>query len=399
MFKLKIAIINLLTGKFMISVHVIGNFVIPTDPQYEIDTNNIKIIKYCQLFIEIGYTVHFYGANGCQLYVDHTYYHPVISLSEYDEVKVATNNFTDPEYFMAISMKYDIIKNKLKNIFVSNTRNLLEQNYKTGDFVLHFSQSYPYQDMINIKMSHYEKWDMYEYVSFETLAYMHYEKSKIPNNCLKVSEVISPWFDSNDYIFDPYNKYVTPTYLFMGKCHMHKGIHSFIEISKHYLQYNFIIAGSTINYDHNTGLMNIGRIRGNEDNYIDLSILPNVKYVGLVDRITKRELLSRSTALIQPTYYFEPCGWNVIEAMISGTPVLVPHFGGFIDTVIEGVTGYLNKPTEWIPNIEKVRSLRPIDCLVHVVNNFSRDKTVKSLKNFFKNVKVMSNKSLYNTIL
>jgi hypothetical protein len=30
----------------MISLHVIGNFPFPIDPQYEIDSHNIKIIKY-----------------------------------------------------------------------------------------------------------------------------------------------------------------------------------------------------------------------------------------------------------------------------------------------------------------------------------------------------------------
>lgn len=371
----------------MISLHVIGSYPVPTDPQYEIDAHNIKIIKYTHLLTEMGYVVHFYGANGCQQHVSHTYYHPVISLNDYDEAKDLTDNFTNPEYLMIGSERLTNVKSKIEKIFATNTYNLLQQNYKKGDLVLHFFQCYNYAGMINVRMSHGGgDWNMYEYVSFETIAYMEHEMRRIPNNNLKIVDTIHPWFDPNNFIYDPSNKYKTPTYLFLARCHVAKGIHFFIEYSKHYLQYNFIIAGGTLDYDPETGIMNIGRLNTPEDQYINLSIYPNVEYIGPVMGHAKKELLSRVTALIQPTVYFEPCGWNAIEAMASGTPVLVPHFGGFLDTVLNGITGYLNKPDNWIPNIERVRQIKPIDCLMHVVTNFNRDETIKSVDKFFKSI-------------
>lgn len=369
----------------MIALHVIGSYLVPTNPDYEIDAHNIKIIKYCKVLVEMGYVLHFYGANGCQEHVYHTHYHPVISLNEYDEVIKNTNRFTNPEYLMVGFVRFEPIKEKINKIFSTNTLNLLEQNYKRGDLVLHFFQSYSYDNMTNVRMAHGGgNWNMYKYVTFETLSYMNYELSRIPKNDLKISGVIHPWFDPNDYIYDPSRKYSTPTYLFMAGCHMYKGIHYFLEFSKHCLQYDFIIAGGTLSYDD--GLMNIGHIDGDEDNYIDLTIYPNVKYIGPIFGREKKELLAKVTALIQPTYYFEPCGWNVLEAMISGTPVLTSHFGGFLDTVVDGVTGYLTKPTEWLVNIEKVKSIKSIDCLMHVVNNFNSYKAGKSIKNFLNKI-------------
>ena len=382
----------------MISLHVIGSYPVPIDPQYEIDAHNIKIIKYCKLLMEIGYTVHFYGPNGCQQFVSCTHYHPVISLDEYEEAKEATNNFTNPEYLMIGSERLDGIKGRIEKIFSVNTYNLLTKNYKQGDLVLHFFQCYNYVGMTNVRMSHGGgDWNMYEHVSFETVAYMEHELIRVPNN-IKTVDVIHPWFDVNDFFYDPNNKYKTPTYLFLARCHVAKGIHHFLEYSKRYLQYNFIIAGGTLDYDPHTGIMNVGKTSGTEDRYINLSIYPNVEYIGPVGGRAKKELLSRVTALIQPTIYFEPCGWNVIEAMASGTPVLVPTFGGFLDTVINGITGYVNnidRIEEWVSNIEKVRTIKPIDCLLHVVANFNEDEAKVSIRKFLGSVIERDNYTRY----
>ena len=172
---------------------------------------------------------------------------------------------------------------------------------------------------------------------------------------------------------------------------MYKGIDQFLKYSTYYRQYNFIIAGGTLDYNEKTGTMNIGKIEGTDDTYINLTIYPNVTYIGPILGYAKRILLSRVTALIQPTRYFEPCGWNVLEAMASGTPVLVPHFGGFVDTVINGVTGYLNRPGDWITNIEKVRRIKPIDCLLHIVTNFNKEEATQSIERFLKHTMVHAN--------
>ncbi len=381
------------------SLHVIASYPVPTDPKYEIDAHNIKIIKYCDLLHGMGFTIHFYGADGCQQYVSHTYYHPVILINEYDKAKEATDDFTNPEYLMVGSNRLDDIKGRIQKIFSTNTKILLDQNYKSGDMVLHFFQCYNYSGMTNVRMSHGGgDWNIYEFVSFETNSYMSHEINRIPNNNLKVYDTIYPWFDPNHFIYDPSNKYTTPTYLFLARCHIAKGLHIFLEISKHYLQYDFIIAGGTLSYDKDTGIMNIGKLYElgvSEDIHVNLNIYPNVKYIGPIYGYKKRYLLSKVTALIQPTVYFEPCGWNVIEAMVSGTPVLVPSFGGFRDTVINGITGYFNKDEDWINNVERVRSIKPIDCLLHIVANFNKEEAEKSVKRFFRSVVKYNNYSRY----
>jgi hypothetical protein len=250
----------------MVSLHIIASYPVPTNPKYEIDAHTIKIIKYCELLYSMGYTIHFYGANGCQQYLKYTYYHSVIELSDYSEAISITNDFTDPEYLMIGSQRLDEIKGKIDKIFSTNLKISLSKNYSTGDFILHFFQHYIYPDKINVRMAHGGgDWKMYKYISFETEAYMNHEIDTESN--LKTNQVIHPWFDPNDYVYDPMNKYTIPTYLYMARCHMYKGIHFFINLSTYYLKYNFIIAGGSISYDPETQIMNVGHMEGSEDNY------------------------------------------------------------------------------------------------------------------------------------
>ena len=373
----------------MRTVHIIGSFATPNNPKYELDAHNIKIIKYSKLLYDNKYNVIYYGTDGCQQYISCNEYHPVIKLTEYDKISKITNNFTSPEYLMA-GCEFDYEKTRLNLLFSENARKILFKNYKDGDFVLHFYCNDLFLGCINVRMSHGGGyWKNYNHVSFETESFMIDEFRNGHN--LTTAGVIHPWFDHLDFCYNPSNKYKTPTFLFMARCIMFKGIHYFLKFSKEFPDYNFIIAGGTIQYDNNTGIMNIGSLGVEKDNYICIHDYPNVKYVGPVFGDQKKELLSRSTALIQPTEYFEPCGWNVLEAMVSGTPVLVPHFGGFRDTVIDGVTGYFCRPNDWIKNMNRVQKLQPINCRNHVIKNFNKDKAILSIDKFLNNVALRYN--------
>lgn len=72
---------------------------------------------------------------------------------------------------------------------------------------------------------------------------------------------------------------------------------------------------------------------------------------GKVEPEQRKKLLSTSSCLFQPMIYTEPCGQNVIEAMLSGTPVIAMNYGGFINAIKEGVTGYLYGKQEIINNV------------------------------------------------
>ena len=72
----------------------------------------------------------------------------------------------------------------------------------------------------------------------------------------------------------------------------------------------------------------------------DTSLLPKrAEYVGLVGPAQRAKLMGGAKALICPTLYLEPFGGVNVEAQLCGTPVITTDWGGFTETVEDGVTG------------------------------------------------------------
>jgi glycosyltransferase involved in cell wall biosynthesis len=64
---------------------------------------------------------------------------------------------------------------------------------------------------------------------------------------------------------------------------------------------------------------------------------PNVRFLGQVDDATLRWLYRNSLALVSAS--FEDYGLTPLEAACSGRPSVVLRSGGFLDTVVDGLTG------------------------------------------------------------
>lgn len=63
-------------------------------------------------------------------------------------------------------------------------------------------------------------------------------------------------------------------------------------------------------------------------------------HVGVVDPQQRAQLLCGARALLAPTLYLEPFGGVAVEAQLCGTPVIATDWGGFTETVEQGVTGF-----------------------------------------------------------
>ncbi len=64
------------------------------------------------------------------------------------------------------------------------------------------------------------------------------------------------------------------------------------------------------------------------------------EYLGVVKPKERAELMGGALALIAPSQFPEPFGLVVIEAQMTGTPVITTDWGAFTETVEQGVTGY-----------------------------------------------------------
>ncbi len=72
----------------------------------------------------------------------------------------------------------------------------------------------------------------------------------------------------------------------------------------------------------------------------------NVEFTGPVYGNERVTFLSRSLVHLCPTEYVEPLSGSAIEAMLCGTPVVSTDWGGFTESVIDGVTGWKGNTTK-----------------------------------------------------
>jgi len=88
------------------------------------------------------------------------------------------------------------------------------------------------------------------------------------------------------------------------------------------------------------------------------------KWWGEISHSKKVELLSNAKALIFPIAWDkEPFGLVVVEALISGTPVVTYDRGPMKELIIHGKTGYLaNTRKEFMEYMLQVDSINPKDC-------------------------------------
>ena len=117
-----------------------------------------------------------------------------------------------------------------------------------------------------------------------------------------------------------------------------KGQHIAIEVAKR-LDMKLILAG---------------KVDGGAEEYFAKTIEPN-----LGDRVIWREnvkgkekadLLAHARALIFPIQWEEPFGMAMVEAMVSGTPVIALRHGAAAEVVEPGVTGFLADDAEGLVN-------------------------------------------------
>lgn len=76
-----------------------------------------------------------------------------------------------------------------------------------------------------------------------------------------------------------------------------------------------------------------------------ISRKPSFFYGGLLDRPSLKRELSKTYALILPTFE-ENCPMVVLEAQAAGVPVIASNVGGVPDLIQDGITGILTDPAQ-----------------------------------------------------
>jgi hypothetical protein len=100
----------------------------------------------------------------------------------------------------------------------------------------------------------------------------------------------------------------------------------------------------------NMRLVLAGKVDPDAEQYFEESIRPNlngqVVWRENVKGKEKANLLAHARALVFPIQWEEPFGLAMVEAMVSGTPVIAFRHGAAAEVVDDGVTGFLADDAE-----------------------------------------------------
>jgi hypothetical protein len=81
----------------------------------------------------------------------------------------------------------------------------------------------------------------------------------------------------------------------------------------------------------------------------------NVHYAGSLIGSERADFLGNAACVLMPTVYVEPFGSGGVEAQLCGTPLIGSNFGGFVETIEHGVTGFrCNTLADWLAAIKAV---------------------------------------------
>jgi glycosyltransferase involved in cell wall biosynthesis len=168
--------------------------------------------------------------------------------------------------------------------------------------------------------------------------------------------LMSPsWFDAvipNPFTIEEfeYDDQKEDYYLYFGRVCEEKGLHLAIQATEK-LGKKLIVAGPG-------SLQTLGYTK----------IPDHVEVFGVANAEQRKQLMKKAKGLLGLTYYVEPFGNMIIEANLSGTPVITTDWGAFPEIVEENVTGYrirsFSELMAALRNIE-ANKINSFDCREH----------------------------------
>ncbi len=119
-------------------------------------------------------------------------------------------------------------------------------------------------------------------------------------------------------------------------------------------------------------------------------ITHGAEFLGTLDWEARNEWMARASCLIAPTIYFEPFGNVAVEAQLCGTPVISPDFGGFVETVEQGRTGYrCSYLGEFVQALHDVSRLNPAYIRQRAVAQYSLEAVAPQYQRYFERLALL----------
>lgn len=319
-------------------VHIVGLAHLPVSRKYMGCAFSQKHYKLAKMLMDLGHEVYVYGAEGGD--VPCTEYIETHTLADINDAWGDGDNRFDIGYDWRKGMfRHDINKEKTATTkkFYANAIKEINKRKQDDDFLMIMQGYYNKQiaDAVGLFLT-MEPGIGYRgsvsklnngrtvYRGFESSYIMNYTygrenaKNNSTANGAYYDRVFPNYFEDEDFTFKEKKE---DYFFFIGRLIYRKGVKTAIETAKAL----------------NTKLYIAGQLDDSEK--IDMSD-PLIEYVGYVDPEKRTELMANAKACFIPTYYLEPFGGTNVESQLCGTAVLTTDFGAFLDTVVQGVTGY-----------------------------------------------------------
>lgn len=341
--RIQTSVLEILNIKMKPRLHVLANPFGITHSRYRMEPFNQAVLKFVTNMTHRGYEIFHYGHQSSDV--------------PCENVPVVTDQDLPPPEDYSLMLEPPGIR----QIFSERTSEQIGLRKQPNDQILcffglaHQQAVAAHQDLIIAEPSiGYSPAAVFApYRAFTSFSQMHYYYGLH-------QKLLSPsWFDTViPNAFTPsefqYSEDKDDYFVYLGRCNFDKGVDIAVQVTK-FLGKKLLIASP-----------------GHLSNLGYSSIPDHVTHLGYVDAEQRKKVLSRAQCLMAPTHYLEPFGNIVAEALMSGTPVITTDWGGFVDTVIHGHTGFRCKSfPEFMRAAENISQIKSQDCRDFAMNNFS----------------------------
>lgn len=330
------------------TLHILTNPSAITHTRYRMDPFNVAALKFITNMKERGWQMIHYGHESAEVPCENA-------------VCITNEDFPPPkdgDLFMH--------QNNLIELYNQRAIELIARNKKPGDMILCFyglankatADAHSDLKIVEPSIGYPPDTVFSSYRAFVSYSQMHYYYGIH-------GQLLSPsWFDAVIHnAFTPeefkFSAEKEDYFVYLGRINYDKGIDLCIQVTKQ-LGKKLKIAGPSDTLAH-----------------LGYSETPDhVELIGYVGPGERAELLSKAQCLMAPTHYIEPFGNIVAEAQFCGTPVITTDWGGFVDSVVHGVTGYRCKDfNSFVEAAKVIHELDPYNCRNWAEQNFS-DKVI-----------------------
>lgn len=326
------------------TLHVLTNPSGIVHTKYRMEPFNVAALKFINNMKQRGYDVVHYGHESAEVDCE-------------SEICVTNAEFPPPEDGSLL-----LHQPALEAIFNERATAAVAKRKKPGDMLLAFygrankTTMDAHSDLFCLEPSiGYPPDAVYsKYRAFVSYSQMHYYYGlhQMLLNPSWYDAVIPNAFTPSEFEFC---KDKEDYFVYLGRVNYDKGIDLCIQVTAH-LGKKLYIAGPARDLRH-LGYTEIPK---------------HVELVGYVNPEQRSRLVGRAQALMCPTHYIEPFGNIAAEAQFCGTPVLSTDWGGYVDSVVHGVTGYRCKDFKsFVEAAASVHELDPQNCRDWAMQNFS----------------------------